>query len=146
MALQRQRILRFPEGFLWGTASSSHQCEGGNTNNQWYRWEQQGHILTGDKCGDACDWWRHAEHDFALAEQMENNALRLSLEWSRIEPAEGQWDSAALERYRAMLTDLHARHIKPIVRLHHFTAPFWFARRGGCSIPSHLTAFYCSAT
>jgi beta-glucosidase len=50
MALQRQRILSFPEGFLWGTASSSHQCEGGNTNNQWYRWEQQGHILTGDKC------------------------------------------------------------------------------------------------
>jgi beta-glucosidase len=141
MALQRQRILRFPEGFLWGTASSSHQCEGGNTNNQWYRWEQQGHILTGDKCGDACDWWRHAEHDFALAEQMENNALRLSLEWSRIEPEEGQWDSAALERYRAMLTDLHRRHIKPIVTLHHFTDPLWFTDRGGFTNQANIHYF-----
>jgi len=128
--MARQRILHFPEGFLWGTATSSYQFEGGNTNNQWYRWEQQGHILTGDRCGDACGWWRHAEQDFALAEQMENNALRLSVEWSRIEPSEGQWDSAALERYRAMLIDLRERYIKPIVTLHHFTDPLWFADRG----------------
>src|SRR5579859_5326949 len=104
--MARQHILRFPEGFLWGTASSSHQCEGGNTNNQWYRWEQQGHILTGEQSGEACNWWENAERDFELAEQMENNALRLSLEWSRIEPVEGHWDSAAIERYRAMLADL----------------------------------------
>ncbi len=127
----RQRSLRFPEGFLWGTASSSHQCEGGNTNNQWYRWEQQGRILTGEQSGEACNWWENAERDFAFAEQMENNALRLSLEWSRIEPAEGQWDGAAIERYRAMLTNLRFRHIKPIVTLHHFTDPLWFADRGG---------------
>ena len=43
-----QRILRFPRGFLWGTASSGYQCEGENTNTQWYRWEQQGHILSGE--------------------------------------------------------------------------------------------------
>src|SRR5579872_7101795 len=90
-----QRILQFPDGFLWGTASSSYQCEGGNTNNQWYRWEQEGHILTGETCGEADNWWENAERDFDLAEQIENNALRLSLEWSRIEPEEGRWDSAA---------------------------------------------------
>ena len=87
MALLRQRSLRFPEGFLWGTASSSHQCEGGNNNNQWNRWEEAGHIRTGERCLDAANWWREAEDDFALAEQMENNALRLSIEWSRIEPS-----------------------------------------------------------
>src|SRR5713226_988329 len=111
MALQRgKRILRFPDGFLWGTASSSHQCEGGNTNNQWYRWEQAGHILTGETSGEACNWWQEAEHDFSLAEQMENNALRLSIEWSRIEPSEGQWDSSAIDRHHQMLLDLHRRH------------------------------------
>src|SRR5438876_784781 len=129
--MARQHILRFPEGFLWGTASSSYQCEGGNKNSQWYRWEQQGHIFTGEQCGEACNWWEDAEHDFQLAEQMENNALRLSLEWSRIEPAGGQWDSGAVDRYRAMLVDLRSRHLKPIVTLHHFTIPLWFAERGG---------------
>jgi beta-glucosidase len=129
--MARQRSLQFPEGFLWGTASSAYQCEGGNTNNQWYRWEQQGHILTGEACAEASGWWRRAEDDFNLAEQMENNALRLSLEWSRIEPAQGRWDSSALERYRAMLLDLRRRHIKPVVTLHHFTEPLWFFDQGG---------------
>ena len=132
MALQRgQRILRFPDGFLWGTASSSFQCEGGNTNSQWHRWEQSGHILTGEISGRACNWWQEAERDFSLAEQMENNALRLSIEWSRVEPAEGYWDSAAIDRYRAMLTDLRRRHMRPLVTLHHFSDPLWFADRGG---------------
>jgi beta-glucosidase len=136
-----QRILRFPEGFLWGTASSSYQCEGGNTNNQWYRWEQEGHILSGEACGDADGWWERAEDDFNLAEQMENNALRLSLEWGRIEPTEGVWDSAALERYRTMLLDLHRRHLKPIVTLHHFTEPLWFVDRGGFTKEENVRFF-----
>ncbi|HLX56826.1 MAG TPA: glycoside hydrolase family 1 protein [Ktedonobacteraceae bacterium] len=132
MAWQRgRRVLRFPDGFLWGTASSAHQCEGGNTNNQWYRWEQTGHILTGETSGDASNWWQAAEQDFILAEQMENNALRLSIEWSRVEPSEDRWDSAAIDRYRQMLTALRARHLKPLVTLHHFTDPLWFADRGG---------------
>ncbi len=141
MALLRQRSLRFPEGFLWGTASSSHQCEGGNNNNQWYRWEEAGHIRTGEHCLDAANWWREAEDDFALAEQMENNALRLSIEWSRIEPSEGYWNSAAIDRYRQMLTDLHRRHIKPLVTLHHFTDPLWFADRGGFAKVENLRFF-----
>jgi beta-glucosidase len=139
--MARQHILRFPEGFLWGTASSSYQCEGGNTNSQWYRWEQQGRILTGEQCGEACNWWEDAEHDFMLAEQMENNALRLSLEWSRIEPAEGQWDSSAIDRYREMLRNLHSRHLKPIVTLHHFTIPIWFAERGGFANEINIQLF-----
>ncbi len=137
----RPRVLRFPDGFLWGTASASHQFEGGNTNNQWSRWERQGRILTGDTCGAACDWWQNAEADFDRAEQMENNALRLSLEWSRIEPEEGRWDSSAIERYRAMLTDLQRRHIKPLVALHHFTEPLWFVDRGGFAVSENRRFF-----
>lgn len=136
-----RRGLRFPKGFLWGTASSAYQSEGGNTNNQWYRWEQQGHILTGERCGDASNWWKAAEADFDRAEQMENNVLRLSLEWSRIEPAEGWWDSAALDRYRAMLIGLRRRGIKPIVTLHHFTDPLWFAERGGFTQEANVHFF-----
>ncbi len=139
--MAKQRILRFPEGFLWGTASSSYQCEGGNTNNQWYRWEQQGHIRTGESCGEAVNWWNRAESDFALAEQMSNNALRLSLEWSRIEPTERCWDNEAIDRYRTMLTNLRNRHIKPIVTLHHFTEPLWFADLGGFAHEDNIRFF-----
>src|SRR5947209_290491 len=139
--MAKQRILRFPEGFLRGTASSSYQCEGGNTNSQWYRWEQQGRILSGESCGDADNWWERAESDFDLAEQMENNALRLSLEWSRIEPVEGQWDSAAVDRYRAMLLDLRRRRIQPVVTLHHFTEPLWFVDRGSFANAANIRFF-----
>ncbi len=139
--MTQRRVLRFPEGFLWGTASSSHQCEGGNTNNQWYRWEQQGRILSGEQCGAGANWWQAAEQDFERAEQMENNALRLSLEWSRVEPAEGRWESAAVDRYRAMLADLRRRGMKPLVTLHHFTEPLWFADRGGFAREANIRYF-----
>jgi beta-glucosidase len=139
--MTKRRILDFPSDFLWGTASSSYQCEGGNTNNQWYRWEQQGRILSGEPCGNAANWWKAAEKDFELAEQMENNALRLSLEWSRIEPAEGQWESTAIDRYREMLVDLRRRHMVPIVTLHHFTEPLWFVDRGGFANEGNIRFF-----
>jgi beta-glucosidase len=59
--------LAFPAGFLWGVATSAYQVEGGNTNCQWYEWEQQGHIASHDDTGLACDWWRAAEQDFDRA-------------------------------------------------------------------------------
>ncbi|GER81851.1 MAG: glycoside hydrolase family 1 protein [Thermogemmatispora sp.] len=139
--MARERKLQFPEGFLWGTASSAHQCEGGNVNNQWYRWEQQGRTLTGERSAVAANWWQQAERDFELAEQMENNALRLSLEWSRIEPEEGRWDESALERYRVLLSDLRRRHMTPLVTLHHFTDPLWFADRDGFAREENIRYF-----
>ncbi len=128
---QAQQTLTFPDGFRWGVATSSHQYEGGNTNNQWYAWEQAGHIRSGDRCGLACDWWANAERDFDRAQAMGLNALRLSLEWSRIEPRMDEWDAEALQRYRQMLQALHERGIEPMVTLHHFTDPLWFTARGG---------------
>src|SRR5947209_8653909 len=125
-------ILRFPPGFLWGTATAAHQVEGGNTRNDWWLWEQTpGHIRHGDTSEVAADWWHRAEQDFALAAGMHHNALRLSIEWSRIEPLEGRWDEAALARYRAMLESLHGLGLEPMVTLHHFTLPQWLAARGG---------------
>ncbi len=136
-----EQSLRFPEGFLWGVASASHQCEGETTNNQWYAWQQAGHIKTGEQVGIACDWWRDAERDFASAHDMGLNALRLSLEWSRIEPRPGEWDDGAIARYRQMLTALRARGMTPLVTLHHFTHPQWFEARGGFLADDAVTRF-----
>ena len=119
----------FPNGFLWGTATASHQVEGGNTNNNWYRWEQEGH--TAQKSGLASDWWGGRwKEDFDHAAEAGQNAHRLSVEWSRIQPAPDRWDEDALERYRVMLRGLHARGITPMVTLHHFTDPLWLSEIG----------------
>lgn len=123
--------MTFPDGFLWGVATASHQYEGGNTRNQWYQWEHRGRIANGERSGLACDWWEHAERDFDLAQSMGVNALRLSVEWSRVETEPGEWDTQALQRYRTMLIGLRERGIEPMVTLHHFTNPVWFERRGG---------------
>ncbi len=123
---------RFPEGFRWGTATSAYQVEGNNTASDWWRWEQRpGTIRNGDRSGLACDWWRHAERDFDLMVGLNQNAVRLSIEWGRLEPRQGQWDDAVLQRYLEMLQGLRTRGIEPLVALNHFTLPQWVADRGG---------------
>jgi len=120
----------FPKGFLWGTATASHQVEGGNTNNNWYKWEQEGHTI--HQSGLASDWWGGRwKEDFDRAAESGQNAHRLSLEWSRIQPTPDRWDEEALERYRTMLRGLRDRNIMPMVTLHHFTDPLWLGELGG---------------
>jgi beta-glucosidase len=122
----------FPPDFLWGVATASHQVEGDNENNQWWTWEQQeGNIKQGHVSDKACNWWENAEADFDLAAEMNLNALRLSIEWSRVEPEPGTFDTAALERYREMIEGLLERGIKPMVTLHHFSNPQWLEMQGG---------------
>jgi beta-glucosidase len=122
---------RFPEGFLWGCSTAAHQVEGGNHGNDWWRWEQRGRILTGDSSDPACDSWRRYAEDSTLLREIGNNAHRMSIEWSRVEPAPGQFDQAAIDHYRDVLLDLRAKGMTAIVTLHHFSSPLWFADRGG---------------
>ncbi len=127
---------RFPDGFRWGTATSSHQVEGSNTNNDWWLFEQQpGRIRDGTRSGAACDWWHRAEEDFDRMRALHQNAHRLSLEWSRLEPEPDRWDGRAEARYRQMLRGLVERGIEPMVTLNHFTLPLWAAHRGGWENP-----------
>src|SRR5579864_4652141 len=131
----------FPADFAWGVATSAHQVEGQNHNNQWHAWECQGRIKSKDCVGHACNWWQNAEQDFDLAKSLGVNALRLSVEWSRIEPQEGVWDEAALARYRDMLKALHQRGMRPFVTLHHFTNPLWFEAKQAFANPDSLRLF-----
>ena len=128
-----QATFHFPRGFLWGTATAAHQVEGNNTNNDWYAWEQQpGRIAEGHRSGLACDWWNGRwREDFQRAAESGQNAHRLSVEWSRIQPAPGRWDEDALDRYLLMMRTLKELNITPMVTLHHFTNPQWLAELGG---------------
>lgn len=123
-------VFHFPKGFLWGTATAAHQVEGNNTNNNWFKWEQDGH--TANKSDLASDWWGGRwKEDFDRAAGTGQNTHRMSVEWSRIQPAPDRWDEEALDRYRAMLQGLRERNILPMVTLHHFTDPLWLNELGG---------------
>ena len=132
----------FPEGFLWGAATSSHQVEGNNVNNDWWDWEQlPGKVAHGDKSGDACDQYNRYRQDFEMARDLGHNAHRLSLEWSRIEPEEGRFDQGAIEHYRDVLGTLKSLGIATMVTLHHFTNPRWLAAKGGWLRPEVVGLF-----
>lgn len=132
----------FPKGFLWGTSSAAHQIEGDNRNNDWWEWEQQpGHVANGDSSLIACDHYHRYREDFKLLRDMNQNAHRLSIEWSRIEPAQGEFDSRELRHYRNVLGELREQGIEPMVTLHHFTSPLWFARKGGWTDRDSVRAY-----
>ena len=128
--------LKFPAGFYWGTATSSHQVEGNCTNNQWWAWEQEGgHIKDGTTSGLANDHYNRFEEDFALAKELGHNGHRFSIEWSRIEPEEGRWDEKEVDHYRRVIDSLHNNGLTPFATLHHFTNPVWFENQGGWLSP-----------
>lgn len=126
-----QAQMIFPADFRWGTATSAYQVEGHNANSDWWAWEQtDGRILHNHRSGLASNWWADAETDLDAAAAMGSNAHRLSLEWSRIEPEPGLFDTAVLDRYRQILQAMHDRGIEPMVTLHHFSNPLWLVEKG----------------
>jgi beta-glucosidase len=63
------------------------------------------------------------------------------VEWSRIEPSEGVFDSRQIRHYRDVLADIREQGMTPMVTLHHFTNPRWFAAKGGWMAPGSARAF-----
>lgn len=155
----------FPKRFLWGAATSAHQVEGG-THNQWSVSELE-HAKTRAKqaeytlnslpdwpeiqkdasrpsnyvSGRATDHYHRYEADFDLLQTLHMNAFRFSIEWSRIEPAEGVWDEAAIEHYRAYIMALKKRGIEPLMTLFHWSVPVWFAEKGGFEKRANIRYF-----
>jgi beta-glucosidase len=132
----------FPEGFLWGTASAAHQVEGNDRNCDWWEFEQQpGRIANGDTSEVATDHYHRYREDFALLRELNQNAHRLSIEWSRIEPSPGEFDPRQIRHYRDVLGELREQGIQPMVTLHHFANPLWFSRKGGWASNGAAHAF-----
>ena len=120
-----------PDGFLWGVAGAAHQIEGGNWNNDWWAWEHNPNSGCTEVSGDCCDSVNRYPEDIALVRDLGFGSYRFSIEWSRIEPEDGEFSIAALDYYRRMLAACHEAGIAPCVTFHHFTNPRWLADRGG---------------
>ncbi|MBI5913125.1 glycoside hydrolase family 1 protein [Candidatus Azambacteria bacterium] len=146
---------QFPQRFLWGSATSAHQVEGG-LHNDWTEWEEKNaERLAGEAekkfshlaiwpnikaqaqdpqnyiSGRACDHYNRYEEDFDIAQSLGHTAHRFSIEWSRIEPREGEFDEKEIEHYRNVVRALRARGMEPFVTLWHWTQPTWIADIGG---------------
>ena len=131
-SLSLSQTLNFPENFQWCVATASHQIEGNNKDSDWWEFERRpGTIKHNDKSIKATDHWNRLEEDTQILVDLGVKSYRFSLEWAKIEPKEGQWNKDALEHYKKEILLLKKNNINPMVTLHHFSLPLWFAKKGG---------------
>jgi len=138
--MPKQKILKFPQGFLWGASTSAYQIEGGNAND-WSEWEKsevrikelkaKGKNPADYICGRACDSYNRYEEDLDLVKNLNCGAYRMGLEWSRVEPEEDKFDMAEIEHYKKVLQAAKARNLKIVLTLWHWTNPVWLAQSEG---------------
>jgi beta-glucosidase len=133
--------LAFPPGFMWGTATAAHQVEGYNTNSDWWAFEQAPKSPCKETSGSGIEHYTRYPRDIALLAGLGFNTYRFSVEWARIEPAEGQFDAAQLTHYAKMVDACRKSRLTPMVTLHHFTLPKWLAEKGGWLSPEIPTLF-----
>ncbi len=121
----------WPSEFLWGTATAAHQIEGNNVNSDYWVLETLPATNFVERSGDTCDSWNRWREDVAIIQALGLTAYRFSIEWARVEPEDGMISHAALDHYRQMCVACREAGIEPIVTLHHFSSPRWFAALGG---------------
>jgi beta-glucosidase len=121
-------VRQFPPGVLWGAATSSHQIKGKNRWNDGWADEQSGRLP--HMSGEACRHYQLYAHDFDLACSWGHNAHRFPIEWSRIEPAAGQWNMDAVAHYRAVIQALKQRGLEPVVLHESHHTERWLGRGG----------------
>jgi beta-glucosidase len=137
-------MARFPDGFIWGTATAAHQVEGNNTNSDFWAMEHTPGGPFREPSGDACDHYRLFREDIRLLRELGFNAYRFSIEWARVEPEPGFVSKAALRHYADVLAACHENGLTPIVTLHHFTSPRWLMKLGGwegAETPARFAAY-----
>lgn len=130
--------MKFPGDFLWGSATASYQVEGGIDNNDWARAAKEGIV---PRCGRACDHYNLYEKDFDIVVNLSQNAHRISIEWSRIEPEMGIFNESEINHYIQVIRALETRGITPLVTIWHFTLPLWLSEMGGFENRKAVTFF-----
>jgi len=130
----------FPPGFVFGAATAAYQIEGavaedGRGPSIWDAFShERGNVLAGDTGDVACDHYHRLESDLDLMASLGLDAYRLSIAWSRVQPAgSGAWNEAGWDFYQRLVDGLVARGIAPYVTLYHWDLPLalpdgWLAR------------------
>jgi len=136
--------MTFNEGFLWGASTAAHQVEGNNVSSDWWAREHghlEGAAPVETPSGDAADSFHRYPDDMRLLRDAGLDSYRFSVEWARIEPEQRFISRASIDHYRRMVDTARDLGLTPMVTLHHFTSPAWFAREGGWSDPRSVDSF-----
>ncbi|NOT33445.1 MAG: beta-glucosidase [Candidatus Eisenbacteria bacterium] len=130
--------VRFPDGFLWGAATSAYQIEGspladGAGPSIWHRFAHTpGRVLNGDTGDIACDHYRRWPADIELMKSLGLTSYRLSISWSRVMPdGRGVLNPAGVAFYDRLIDALLAAGIRPMVTLYHWDLPAALDDQGG---------------
>lgn len=141
-------IHRFPEGFVWGAATSAQQIEGGRSSGgrgdsvwDWYA-TQDGAIEDGSNPFTACDHYNRRREDIELMKWLGLGAYRFSTSWSRIMPgAGGPPNSEGLDFYDKLVDALLEARIVPFITLNHWDMPVELMKPGGWASRETVSAF-----
>jgi beta-glucosidase len=131
-------LREFPEGFLWGAATSAYQIEGawdadGKGESVWDRYSHSGGRIARGETGDiACDHYHRMPSDVALMKELGLQAYRFSIAWTRVLPeGTGRLNEKGLGFYDRLVDELLAAGIKPNATLNHWDLPQALQDRGG---------------
>ena len=129
---------RFPEGFLWGTATAAYQVEGawqedGKGESIWDRFTHTPGKVKGGTTGDvACDQYHLYAQDIALAKRLNQKSYRFSISWPRIQPAgTGAPNMKGVDHYSRLADILLENNIRPFCTIYHWDLPQALEDRGG---------------
>lgn len=138
----------FPDGFLWGVATSAYQIEGaasadGKGPSIWDTFAHRpGTIENGDTGDVAADHYNRLEQDLDLLVQLGVPAYRFSIAWPRVQPdGKGPFNQKGLDFYRRLLEGLARRGIEPMVTLYHWDLPQALDDEGGWLARDTATRF-----
>lgn len=121
---------RFPDEFVWGTATSSYQIEGahnlgGKGPSIWDAFcTIPGKVYNGDNGNVTIDHFHRYKDDVALMKQLGFKAYRFSISWPRLIPdGKGQPNEEGLAFYDRLIDELLANGIEPWITLYHWDLP-----------------------
>ncbi len=130
--------LTFPEGFVWGTATSAYQIEGawdkdGKGLSIWDQFVRlPGRIAHGHTGDAACDHYHRYREDVALMKALGLKAYRFSVSWPRVLPnGRGPANPLGLDFYDRLVDELLHAGIEPFLTLYHWDLPLALQEREG---------------